>query len=298
MKPFVDGPSVVSFSGGRTSGYMLWRILKEYGGSLPEHTHVVFANTGVEREETLEFVRDCGEKFGVKINWVEYRSGVEKYVEVDFSSASRNGEPFTELVRKRQYLPNPVSRFCTQELKIRCMKRFMCARGYVKKGQGNGVRGGSPYWTNYVGIRADEPRRLHRSSAVNDLHDVVHPLAYWGVTHRDVREFWQQQSFDLRLRSYEGNCTLCFLKGADKVMRVMRDRPDLAQWWIDREAEGLSSKPSGGRFRNDRPRYSRLLQIAQQPALEGFLDENHGAIIDCYCSEDSSEEGESCGVVS
>ena len=47
----VDGPALISFSGGRTSGYMLFRILEAYGGSLPDDMHVVFANTGKERPE-------------------------------------------------------------------------------------------------------------------------------------------------------------------------------------------------------------------------------------------------------
>lgn len=292
----IKGPAVISFSGGRTSGYMLWRILQECGGTLPPDVYVVFSNTGVEREETLEFVRDCGVHFKVPIHWVEYRDGNEKYAEVSFETASRNGEPFAALTKRRNYLPNPVTRFCTQELKIRCIKRFMVARGYVKRGQGRGVSGGAPYWTNYVGIRADEPRRLSRGNKVNDLYDVEHPLAKWGVTHRMVREFWAAQSFDLKLSSYEGNCTLCFLKGTDKILRLMRDKPELAQWWIDQENTASASKPSGARFRKDRPPYSELLKLAHEPTLSGVLDPNHGAIVDCFCSEDI-EDGESCGVV-
>ena len=34
------------------------------------------------------------------------------FVVVDFDTASRAGEPFEMLVRKRQYLPNPVARGC------------------------------------------------------------------------------------------------------------------------------------------------------------------------------------------
>ena len=48
-------PTVISFSGGRTSGYMLWRILQANNG-LPEEAIVTFANTGKEEEATLEFV--------------------------------------------------------------------------------------------------------------------------------------------------------------------------------------------------------------------------------------------------
>ena len=66
-----DGNIQISFSGGRTSGYMLHQIL-EANGSLPDRVQVLFANTGREMPETLEFVRECQERWGVKITWVEY----------------------------------------------------------------------------------------------------------------------------------------------------------------------------------------------------------------------------------
>ena len=63
MNPFrCDGPTLVNFSGGRTSGYMLRRILDAHDGTLPADTHIVFTNTGVERRETLEFIAECAGK--------------------------------------------------------------------------------------------------------------------------------------------------------------------------------------------------------------------------------------------
>ncbi len=70
--PFrITGPTCISFSGGRTSGYMLWRVLQANGG-LPDDARVCFANTGREDEATLRFVGDCAEQWGVPITWLEY----------------------------------------------------------------------------------------------------------------------------------------------------------------------------------------------------------------------------------
>lgn len=69
----IEGPALISFSGGRTSGYMLWHILDAHGGALPADVHVCFANTGKEREETLRFVHDCETHWGVRIHWLEWR---------------------------------------------------------------------------------------------------------------------------------------------------------------------------------------------------------------------------------
>jgi 3'-phosphoadenosine 5'-phosphosulfate sulfotransferase (PAPS reductase)/FAD synthetase len=124
--PFlINGPAVISFSGGRTSAYMLWRILQAHGGTLPDDVVVCFANTGREMPATLDFVRDCGAAWNVPIVWLEYRwAPGGPFVEmVSHNSASRDGEPFAAFLRARSALPNPVQRSCTTELKIRTMKR-------------------------------------------------------------------------------------------------------------------------------------------------------------------------------
>jgi hypothetical protein len=47
--PFIiTEPTVISFSGGRTSAHLLWRVLQSNSG-LPEEAIVCFANTGKEK---------------------------------------------------------------------------------------------------------------------------------------------------------------------------------------------------------------------------------------------------------
>jgi len=108
----ITQPTCISFSGGRTSAYMLWRVLQANDG-LPADTVVCFANTGKEVEATLRFVRDCAAHWQVPIHWLEYMPMEPGFMLVDFDRASRQGEPFETLIRKRQYLPNPVARGCT-----------------------------------------------------------------------------------------------------------------------------------------------------------------------------------------
>jgi len=146
----IDEPFVISFSGGRTSGFMLRMILNAFGGSIPSGSHVCFANTGKEHEATLEFVRDISERWGVDIVWVErmFRQDPSFRI-VDFTSASRNGEPFADLIKKKNYLPNPIARFCTEELKVRAIAAYLKSIGVQSA-------------TMAIGLRADEPRRVHR----------------------------------------------------------------------------------------------------------------------------------------
>ena len=62
---------LVSFSGGRTSAYMGKYLKQKYEGTDVELCFV-FANTGKEREETLDFINECDKRWGFEVNWVEY----------------------------------------------------------------------------------------------------------------------------------------------------------------------------------------------------------------------------------
>ena len=71
MYKLPDNNAVISFSGGRTSGFMLKQIL-DYNKGLPDNVKVCFANTGREMPETLQFVNDCSVYWGVQVTWLEY----------------------------------------------------------------------------------------------------------------------------------------------------------------------------------------------------------------------------------
>lgn len=275
--PFkIDGPTCISFSGGRTSAYMLWRVLQSNGG-LPPEAVVCFANTGKEEEATLEFVRDCSEEWGVPIAWVENRDNEQGYALVTFESASREGEPFEALMRKRRLLPNPMTRFCTQELKIRPMARHLRDLGMVET-----VSEGERF--AWIGVRADEPRRV--AKVTRDRA----PLSAAGVGAQEVGLFWRSQLFDLKLpnnngKTMHGNCDLCFLKPAAQVRSLIAEKPSRAIWWarMEREIPALGrTTADGSLFRIDRPSYARMAQIAADQ--RDIFDPNEEAIA-CFCGD-------------
>ena len=57
----------------------------------------------------------------IKVNWLELQINDEKPIWsqkiVNYETASREGEPFDELIIKKQMLPNLHRRICTIELK-------------------------------------------------------------------------------------------------------------------------------------------------------------------------------------
>ena len=248
-----DGNVLISFSGGRTSGYMLHKIL-ETNGELPERCKVVFANTGREMPETLEFVNQCSNYWNVHVVWLEYIKAKPKFKITTFDEASRNGEPFEECINsvtKNRYLPNQAQRFCTQQLKVLTIKRYLVSQGWS-------------YWTNTVGIRGDESRRVKASK--DNRWDNWYPLNDDNIHIDDVSKFWKSQSFDLRVIKGGGNCDGCFLKSEATLAGMWREYPERMQWWSKMEEK------TKGRFHKSRS-YKNLGDFVKRQGDWIFDDE-------------------------
>lgn len=279
----IEPPALVSVSGGRTSAFMLAKIIEAHGGKLPPDIVPVFCNTGREIEATYQFLREIETRW-TPIVWLEYIRFASKeesphglindFQIVNFATASRDGTPFAQLIASRRYLPNPATRFCTSELKIRTSNRY--AKHHL----------GWKQWIKAVGLRGDEVRRAKKIKGDITTEDIELPMFDAGHALDDVREFWARQDFDLNLPFNDdayGNCDLCFLKGRDKLERVMREMPESAKWWIAQE-ESVRRVNSGSAsfFRNDRPCYSAMK--AQLPLYQDY-DAEENRSLPCVCTE-------------
>ena len=280
----IEGPALISFSGGRTSGYMLWHILDAYDGKLPDDVHVCFANTGKEREETLRFVNECESRWGVRIRWLEWRSRLksvpvsERFAEVGYGDAARAGEPFETLIKSKGITPNGLMRFCTEELKVSVLECFMVALGYAR-------------WANVIGLRADEMRRVAKQDRKNDEGSrswvSVMPMVKSRVTKADVLAFWGKQPFDLELQGWEGNCDLCFLKGPRILKRIIRDHPASAEWW-----SRIEQTIGKGNFTTEYSYADLARDVAESPLLPLEPDD---AEFDAECGVSGTDTRIRCG---
>lgn len=256
---------LISFSGGRTSAFMTWYLLKNY-----QHKYnmvVVFANTGKEREETLEFVNKCDIEFGFNTVWVEAFVHYEKgkgttHVITNFKDAERNGEPFEDVIIKYG-IPTKNFPHCTRELKLQPIKSFAKSLG----------------WDSYklaLGIRSDEPKRLDWNKAKEN--NILYFAKLGNVTKSDVNAFWANQSFDLNLKSYEGNCDLCYKKSERKLMTIVTEHPEFAKWWRQMEVKYENHDPRGNnktpyRFYRDNLTIDEIIEEARHP-FEPARDES------------------------
>ena len=242
---------VINFSGGKTSALMT--ILNYRPGDL-----VIFTDTGREHPKTYKFINDFEAHENIPIIRLQFDGG------------------FRGLLEKKKFklIPNRVKRECTIELKIKTCKRWL-RKNYGKQDY---------EWL--VGFRADEERRvLKYDPMVNYIHPKF-PLFDEGITKDMVNQYWLTKLYNLEIPSILGNCTLCFLKGKDALINIMRAEPELAKEWIEDEelSELANGKGNGRRYLQD-VTYKQLFEISQRADLfsKKPLD-NIKPAYDCSCT--------------
>ena len=269
--------NVVMFSGGRTSAFLA-KYIKEnpkYKDSI-----FVFMNTGKEREETLIFADKCDKEFNLKLIWLEANIQKDKgigttYKIVDFKTASRNGEPFEQMLTKYP-MPNNMASNCTRELKQRPIDAYL-RENY----KGFEI-------VRIIGIRADES---HRKSNNADKENLIYPLCdELPIDSLFIRKWWNQQSFDLQLKDYEGNCDLCFKKSLKKRLTIIKENPSIANWWLEMEQKHSSESIPRFDLRTNKS-IEKLIELSKRPFTQAKdlfeLSKEQQSLFefetDCFC---------------
>lgn len=269
---------VCTFSGGRTSAFM-GLMLKEHPNYKDFDKVFIFANTGKERQETLDFIDRCDKEWDLNIVWLEADVQKEKgvgtiYKIVDYNTASRKGQPFEDMLRKYP-LPNNMASNCTRELKQRPIDK------YVKQLEYKDVY-------TAMGIRFDE---RHRESNTAKQQNIIYPLIYdLQVDSSFIRKWWDRQPFDLKLKDYEGNCDLCFKKSLKKRLTIIQENPKVAEWWNNMEQNYNSEVIPRFDLRTNKS-IEELVEMAKQPfaKAEDLHELNKNQIdlfdfeTDCFC---------------
>ena len=224
---------LVSFSGGETSAFMAQWLIKHKSD---EYEMVfVFANTGEENEETLDFVNYCDKRFNLNCVWVEAlvvhgeREGTKHKI-VNFETASRKGEPFEEIIKKYG-IPNQVFPHCNRELKLAPI------HSYIKNSLG---------WKEYhtaIGIRYDEIDRMVKDRVKKKI---VYPLIQdIRMTKQKINFWWSQQERRLNLKGYQGNCKTCWKKSFRNLYTIAKETPEYFNFFKRMEDKYSLVTPNG-----------------------------------------------------
>ena len=141
-------PHVLKFSGGRSSGALLFSMLKNNMLKASRGDVIIFNNTSAEHSKTYEFVMECKKrceeeysipffltefqtfedsKNGIYDRFQSYRLVNEKpYSEDNPNGYHYKGEVFEELISWQMYLPSLMSgRTCTKKMKMDVTYEFL-----------------------------------------------------------------------------------------------------------------------------------------------------------------------------
>lgn len=140
-------PHVVKFSGGRSSGMLLFTLLENGFLDRERGDVVVFNNTSCEHPETYRFAAECKRRvesdYGIPFFFVQFQtyedarqgewrrlSSYRLVNERPFSETNPDGfrwrgEAFEEVLSHKAYLPSQFRRVCTSSLKLEVTRNFL-----------------------------------------------------------------------------------------------------------------------------------------------------------------------------
>lgn len=208
---------VVSFSGGRTSAYLCKLMIEKFG---VENVDFIFMDTGAEHPKTYDFIRNVNEYFNLNLVCLrgDFNQPLGKghsYNVVDVNDISCDMKPFSGMVNKYG-TPTVASAWCTSRMKEEVHDKY-CNDKY---GKGN--------YQTWIGIRADEPKRL---GGVGKRVDLRYMAEITDAEKVDVLNFWKKQPFDLEIDEWSGNCVFCIKKSNLKLTAAAIDSPEIFEKW-------------------------------------------------------------------
>ena len=275
---------VITISGGRSSA-MMARHIQTHPKYDDFQKAYIFANTGMERPETIEFLRNCEKHWGIEIIKVEGTYSAEQgigigYKIVGWDELDMDANPFAGAIMQKNKgkfnsLPNSSAPYCSDSLKTVPLRK--CA---------NDIFGNKNYQIA-VGMRwEDTPHRISMAEArISEAS--IYPLLLDFDTPINLSlldKFWQTQPFKLTIPSYLGNCELCWKKSNKSLAKIVKEGSKFVKWWQDMEKNYDSSS-----FRGKKS-IEFYIKLAQMPVEEEI---NFDTTSDsCVCNLNDSYEEE------
>lgn len=201
---------IVSFSGGRTSAYLL-NLFKD-----DKNAVFIFCDTGAEHPNTYKFIKQCVKHFDIDLiclkTVVNPQKGVGvRYRVVNIDSIGWDLSMFADISKKYGAPFNPGGTHCTQHLKTIPFYKY-CDDNF-----------GKDNYITWLGIRIDEIRRLKPKKGVKYLAEISQ------MDKNGILGFWRDMPFNLDLDEWLGNCVFCIKKPVNRVALATLSEPKLAK---------------------------------------------------------------------
>jgi 3'-phosphoadenosine 5'-phosphosulfate sulfotransferase (PAPS reductase)/FAD synthetase len=275
IKNNIDNNLMVTVSGGRSSAIMARHIQtnKKYENY---NKIFVFCNTGMERPETIEFLKNI-EKYWkmpiIKIEGVysnDLGTGV-KYKIVDWENLNMNAGPFSKMIEHKNKgvfsgLPNQDAPYCSENLKTLPAKK-LCDNIF-----------GINNYKIAIGFRKEDmPKRISWAE-IKQQSQKIYPLLtdfYIPISQLDLNKLWQKENFKLEIHGKYGNCELCWKKSEDTLIENILYGTRFINWFDNEEKKYNSVSFRGHKSIND------LVKLSELPRTGKLILEDE---FNCVCN--------------
>lgn len=236
MKKYKTKFLLVLISGGRSSVKMARHIQKNKKYKRFQKLYV-FCNTGMERPETIQFLKDMMQHWNIPLIILEgvYSDepgvGVKSKV-VDFDTMDMTGRVFSEAIRhmnknKWHGVPNPATPYCSEYLKTRVSHDF--AREYF----------GTTKYIKALGYRKEDmPKRITFAELREDETKIAPLLTDYGkpIELKDLDYYYSKTPFKLELPAGLDNCELCWKRSKNNLIKAIKYGTRFIDWHLNEEA--------------------------------------------------------------
>lgn len=226
----MKNPLLVLVSGGRSSAFMARHI--QTSEKYKDYTKLfVFCNTGQERPETIEFLRDMVKHWDLPLNLIEgvysKKAGVGvKHKVVDFESLDMNNGPYTGAImhyNKHKWVGVPCdpAPYCSHYLKV------LPSHSFAKK-----IFGTTKY-IKAIGYRIEDmPKRITFAELRADTKIIAPNITDFDapISNLDLNRFFDNIPFKLQIHNDLGNCEICWKKSDKSLIRNIQYGVRSTEW--------------------------------------------------------------------
>lgn len=205
---------VLNFSGGRQSTWLLEKLLRKEI-QFRELVFVLNANPGMERQRTLDVVKEYSKRCQQAGIWFEVCKGPNLYEDI-VNFRCHEHPPF--YVRNEKGKIGKISHRCTRQYKIFPIRRAIrriCRNVYFTK------KPWSKMVNQMIGFSAEEAHRIKTAKPSDPAYiELSYPMIEMGVTVNDVVKDFKRWGVEMPSMSL---CNGCFALGLREMKKMYEE---------------------------------------------------------------------------
>ena len=266
---------IVLISGGRSSAMMARHIQTSEKYKDFEKLYV-FCNTGQERPQTIDFLKNIVKYWNIPLNIIEgvYSDeagvGVKSKL-VDFETLDMTGRVFSEAIgqlnkHKWTGVPNTATPYCSDYLKT------LVSHDFARK-----IFGTTKY-IKAIGYRKEDmPKRVTLYELKEDKKRIAPLLTDFEqpIGQRELNIFFENEPFKLEIHSKLGNCELCWKKSEKNLIESIQFGTRFIDWHKQHEEK------YGNMFFRNNLSITDLVKKAESGTQTNIFDDVDDS---CVCS--------------